>query len=148
MPEHYPPVSFYYTVSFNGIGDRTIDTQFQSVQGLSAEVQTETQHEGGENRFDHKLPVRSSYSDLVLKRGLVKDSELINWFTDTFESMIVKPVSLDIMLLNEAGDPLVNWNVVFAWPKKWSISDFDAEQNAIAIETLELHYRKFSINPQ
>jgi phage tail-like protein len=36
--------------------------------------------------------------------------------------------------------------VVHAWPKKWSLSDLDAEQSGIAIETLELHYRTFSIN--
>lgn len=146
MAEPYPPVSFYYQVSFNGVGDKTIDTRFQSVSGLSAEVQTETYKEGGENRFEHILPVRSSYSNLTLKRGLVKDSDLIKWFTDTFDSMQVKPATIDILLLNEEGDPLVSWNVVHAWPKKWSVSDFDAEKSAIAIETLELHYRTFSIN--
>lgn len=146
MAEQYPPVSFYYLVSFNGIGDSTIDTQFQSVSGLSASVTTETVKEGGENRFEHVMPVRANYSDLTLKRGLVKDSKLIKWFTDTFETMQVQPVTLDIMLLNKEGEPLVSWNVVHAWPKKWSVSDFDAEQNAIAIETLELHYRTFSIN--
>ncbi|GAA5521924.1 phage tail protein [Aliifodinibius salicampi] len=146
MAESYPPVSFYYQVSFNGIGDNAIDTRFQSVSGLSAEVKTETYKEGGENRFEHVLPVRSSYSDITLKRGLATDSKLIKWFTDTFDTMQVQPVTIDIMLLNEEGDPLVSWNLVHAWPKKWSISDFDAEQNAIAIETLELHYRTFSIN--
>lgn len=146
MPESYPPVSFYYQVSFNGIGNNTIDTRFQSISGLSAEVKTETYKEGGENRFEHVLPVRSSYSDITLKRGLATDSELIAWFTDTFDSMQVQPATIDIMLLNEEGEPLVSWNLVHAWPKKWSISDFDAEQNAIAIESLELHYRTFSIN--
>lgn len=145
MPASYPPVSFYYLVSFNGIGDNTIDTRFQSVSGISAEVQTETYQEGGENRFEHVLPVRSSYSDITLKRGLATDSELIAWFTDTFDTMQVQPITIDIMLLNAEGEPLVSWNLVHAWPKKWSISDFDAEQNAIAIETLELHYRTFSI---
>lgn len=145
MSEPYPPVSFYYQVSFNGVGDKSIDTRFQSISGLSAEVKTETYKEGGENRFEHILPVRSSYSNLTLKRGLVKDSDLIKWFTDTFDTMQVKPVTLDIILMNEEGQPLVNWNVVHAWPKKWSLTDFDAEKSAIAIETLELHYRTFSI---
>ncbi|MDX1636325.1 MAG: phage tail protein [Balneolaceae bacterium] len=146
MATSYPPVSFHYLVSFNGIGDSAIDTQFQSVSGLGAEVKTETFKEGGENRFEHVVPIRANYTDLTLKRGLVSDSELISWFTDTFESMQVQPATIDIILLNENSEPLISWNVVHAWPKKWSISDFDAEQNAIAIETLELHYRSFSIN--
>ncbi len=141
----YPPVSFHYIVSFNGIGDKTIDMQFQSVSGLSAEINTEEYTEGGENRFSHKLPLRASYSNLILKRGLAKDSDLIKWFTDTFETMVVKPVTIDISLLNEQHEPLVTWNIVHAWPNKWSVSDFDAEKSAIAIETLELNYKYFSI---
>jgi phage tail-like protein len=146
MADSYPPVSFHYIVTFNGIGGKTIDTQFQSVSGLSAEMETEPVKEGGENRFTHVLPVRSTYSDLVLKRGLAKDSDLLDWFHDTFENMMIHPVTIDISLLNEEHEPLVSWNVVHAWPKKWSLSDLDAEQNAIAIETLELHYRTFSIH--
>jgi len=146
MAEEYPPVSFHYLVSFNGVGGKAIDTRFQSVSGLSVEMQTETVKEGGENRFEHVLPLRPTYTDLTLKRGLVTDSDLITWFTDTFDSMQVKPVTIDIMLLNENSEPLISWNVVHAWPKKWSLSDLDAEQSGIAIETLELHYRTFSIN--
>jgi len=144
--EVYPPVSFYFRVSFNGIGSSTIDTQFQSVGGLSVEMQTETVAEGGENRFEHVLPIRSKYNDLTLKRGLFKDSDLIQWCFDAFESTIIKPVTLDISMLNEEGDPLFTWNVIHAWPKKWSVSDLNAESSAVAIESLELHYRYFRIS--
>lgn len=145
MNENYPPVSFHFVVSFNGISGKTVDTQFQSVSGLSVEIETEQVKEGGENRFTHQLPVRANYTDLVLKRGLAKDSDLIDWFRNAIENMIIHPVTIDISLLNEEHEPLVSWNIVHAWPKKWSLSDLDAEQNAIAIETLELHYRTFSI---
>jgi len=139
----YPPVSFYFRVSFNGITSSVIDTQFQSVSGLSVEMETETVAEGGENRFTHVLPVRSKYNDLTLKRGLFKDSNLIKWCFATFESNIILPVTLNISMLNEEGDPLFTWNVVHAWPKKWSVSDLNAESSEVAIESLELHYRYF-----
>lgn len=144
--EVYPPVSFYFRVSFNGIGSSTIDTQFQSVSGLSVEMQTETVAEGGENRFEHVLPVRSKYNDLTLKRGLFKDSDLIQWCFDAFESTIIVPVTLDISMLNEEGNPLFTWNLVHAWPKKWSVSDLNAESSGVAIESLELYYRYFRIS--
>ena len=143
--DNYPPVSFHYIVSFNGIGDKIIDTQFQFVSGLTVEMESEQVKEGGENRFTHKLPTGSSYSDLVLKRGLATDSNLIRWFRNAFENLEIKPVTLNISLLNEAHEPLMSWNIVHAWPKKWSLSDLDAQQNAIAIETLELNYRTFSV---
>jgi len=141
--DYYPPVSFYFKVSFNGIGNRSIDTHFQSVSGLSVEMQTETVAEGGENRFQHVLPVRTKYNDLVLKRGLFKNSDLIKWCLATFESTIIQPLTIDISMLNEEGDPLFTWHVLHAWPKKWSVSDLNAESSAIAIESLELHYRYF-----
>lgn len=146
MSELYPPVSFHYQVVFFGIEGKTIDTRFQSVSGLTAEVKTETYKEGGENRFEHILPVRAEYSNIILKRGLATDSGLIRWFSNTFQTMQVEPIMLNISLLNEVHEPLISWNVVHAWPKKWSVSDFNAEKSEIAIETLELHYRTFSIN--
>lgn len=141
----YPPVSFYFRVEFSDIGDQDADIRFQSVAGLSVDMQTETIKEGGENRFDHVLPVRSSYQNLTLKRGLVKDSKIIKWCTDTFENLLIRPVDLTVSLLNEEGEPLFTWSVKQAWPKKWSVSDLNAEQGAIAIETLELDYQYFTI---
>ena len=141
----YPPVSFHYQVSFNGIGDRTIDSGFQSVSGLDVTMQTEEIKEGGENGYTHHLPLRASYPNLILERGLIVESKLIDWCQNTFLNMEIKPVSLDIILLNEEHEPLMTWNIVHAWPVKWSVSDLNAQNNEIAIEKLELKYRSFSI---
>lgn len=141
----YHPVGFYFNVTFTGVGEKDVDSRFQSVAGLNAEIQTETFREGGQNQFEHILPVRAKYSDLVLKRGLIKDSKLIEWATKTFETLIVEPKDLTINLLNESGSPLMTWNVVHAWPKKWSVSDLNAEKGELAIETLELHYYYFTV---
>lgn len=141
----YPPVSFHYQVSFNGIGDSAIDTGFQSVTGLSSTMEIEDIKEGGENRFTHHLPVRASFKNLILERGLVLDSALIDWCQNTFQNMEIKPVSLNIILLNENHSPLITWNIVHAWPVKWSVSNLNAMDNKIAIESLELNYRYFTI---
>lgn len=145
MNDSYPPVSFYFSVSFNGVGNKTIDTQFQSVSGLRVEVKTESYKEGGENRFEHQLPLGTEYAPLVLKRGLIKDSTLIKWCMETLETLEVKPITLDIMLLNPRSEPLISWNVVHAWPVKWEVSDLEAQESGIAIETLELKYRYFTL---
>ncbi len=146
MPESdYPPFGFHFLVTFNGLGlgDKSRDSFFQSVTGLSVEVQTESIREGGENRFEHVLPLRSKYSTLTLKRGVFKDSGLITWSMDAFQNMIYKPVDLIVSLLNEQHEPLMSWIVIHAWPKKWSVSDFNAEQSTLVIETMELNYNFF-----
>lgn len=155
MMRTYPPVSFFFEVVFQGEGlDKdVVETRFQSVTGLSVDMQTETLKEGGENRFEHILPVRTKYDPLVLKRGLVTDSKMIQWCMDAILNFDIRPVNLLVRLLhvNRPNDdqppagiaPLMTWKVINAWPKKWSVSEFNAEQNSVAIESLELNYNYF-----
>lgn len=144
MADYYPPVGFYFRVTFTGVSDQDLDTRFQSVSGLSVDMQTESIKEGGENRFEHVLPIRSSYQNLTLKRGLMVSSKIIDWCRDALENLIVEPADILVELLNSEGNALQSWNVVHAWPKKWSVSDFNAESNTVVIETLELNYNYFT----
>lgn len=141
---YYPPVGFHFVVRF-GISDQEDDIRFQSVSGLNVEYETETVNEGGENRFVHEIPVRTSYSNLVLKRGMLVDSKVVQWCIDAFENRSFEPTDLQVILLNENHEPLRTWSVVRAWPKRWSVSDFSAEDNSLVIETLELSYRYYKL---
>ncbi|MDN5821217.1 MAG: phage tail protein [Brachybacterium sp.] len=143
---YYPPWAFHYRVEFEN-SSTPDDARFQSVSGLSVEYETEEYAEGGENRYVHKLPVRTTYSDLVLTRGMFTGSETIAWFLEAFRDQVFSPRSLTVTLLNERSEPLRTWNVVHAIPKKWSISDLDAQESAVVIETLELTYRYFHVSP-
>ena len=142
--EYYPPWGFYYKVEF-GISDNRNDARFQSVSGLSVEYEYENFREGGENRFEHKLPVRTHYADMVLKRGMLVGSEVINWFTRAFRDRDFQPTDINVILMNENGEPLRTWKVTQAIPKKWLISDLNSTENAVVIETMELTYRYFTV---
>ena len=142
--DYYPPLGFYYRVKF-GISEDKNDARFQSVSGLSVEYDYESFKEGGENRFEHKLPVRTKYTDLVLKRGMLTDSAVLKWFLDAFNNREFKPSDISVILMNEKSEPLRTWNITHAIPKKWLVSDMNANESAIVIETLELTYRYFSI---
>ena len=146
MPElfDYKPVSFHFLVGFLDF-KMAPDFQFQSVTGLDVKLETETYREGGENRFVHTLPVRANYSNLILKRGLITNSKVIDWCMDTFNNMEVKPVNLVVSLLNDLHVPVMTWNVANAYPIKWSVSSFDAEKSQLAIETFELKYQYFKL---
>ena len=144
---YYPPVGFHFSVSFifGGSPAPEPDTHFQSVSGLSVEYETEVIKEGGENRFEHKLPVRTKYTDLSLKRGLLLNSRVADWCIAAFRDREFAPADVLIQLLNEQHQPLKVWKVVQAWPKNWVISDFNAQENGIVVESLELSYRYFEI---
>ena len=174
IESYYPIVGFNFRVSTlgdsrvraenknaqkgvqSGASAHAEDSYFQSVSGLSVQVQTETWKEGGENRFEHTLPVRTKYSDLVLKRGIIPPSQSFwtDWFKDTMslmsepssdksKSKLLHPQDLLIELLNEKHEPLVRWTIVHAWPKNWKINDMNAERGEVLIESLELNYNYF-----
>ena len=139
---NYPPVGFHFLVEFEAF-TQTADVRFQEVSGLTADVQMEEFREGGENRFTHKLPVRTSYADLTLKRGLLTTSAIHTWIIDAIKNFNYQPVNLIVKLLNEEHTPLQSWYVIGAIPKKWDIAAFNAERSEIVIETLVLSYRYF-----
>jgi len=144
MVDYYPPWGFYYKVEFN-ISSNKNDVSFQAVSGLSVEYDVEEYKEGGENRFTHKLPGRTKYADLVLKRGMLTDSEVTKWCLAAFRDRNFKPADISVILMNEKGEPLRTWNVAHAIPKKWLVTDLNANDNAVVIETLELIYQYFTI---
>jgi len=143
MATYYPPSSFHFIVEFTGIESKRRDHEFQSVSGLSVDIDTEEIAEGGENRFKHKFPVKTKYPNLVLKRGILADSKVISWCRDAIEDFDFKPIDLTVKLLNEEHEPLMTWNVVHAYPVKWSVEDFNAQESKMAIESIELSYNYF-----
>jgi phage tail-like protein len=139
----YQTVNFHFMVGFDfEPGDKT-DIRFQSVSGLDSTINTEPIKEGGENRFEHVVPVRRKYGPLTLKRGLIKpaDSGLTRWLKMAFDDEVIRPLkTVNIHLLNEDHDTLMHWTISNVWPVSWKLGDLNAEQGAVLIETLELNY--------
>lgn len=144
---HDMPVVFHFKVEFgpsptdsSAIGGK--DHRFQEVTGLSAEVTTEEFREGGLNEYAHRLPTGAKYGNLVLKRGFITDSKIGDWVRNTLENFVFEPRDVTVLLLNEDHDPLTSWKFLHAYPVKWAVSDLKAQENALAIESMELAYRQ------
>ncbi|HKL33818.1 MAG TPA: phage tail protein [Tangfeifania sp.] len=142
MGNYYPPLGFHFRVEFANIKG---EFEFQSVSGLNVELETEQIAEGGENRFKHRLPVRTKFTNIILKRGLKVNSDLIKWCRDSVIDFNITPTDMTIILLNEEHEPLQTWNVVHAWPVKWEVTDLNAEESKITVESIELAYNFFNI---
>ena len=143
MAEEYPPPSFFFKVTFELDGVTEQDIRFQEVSGLTSNVAVESVQEGGENRFTHRLPGRANFSNLVLKRGVTTNSGLIKWFKSAVEDLDIKPVTVTVSLLDETQEALSSWVFDKAWPVKWGFSNLNAQNNSIALETVELAYQRF-----
>ena len=139
---HDLPVVFHFKVEFLP-GAEEQDNRFQEVTGLNAEVGTEEYREGGLNAYSHRLPTGAKYGNLVLKRGFLGDSDIADWCRQAVEDFVFETRDVFVSLLNSAHEPLAMWQFSAAYPVKWSIADLKAQENAIAIESLELVYRQF-----
>ena len=145
MAQYYPPVGFHFMVEFIGLESQA-DTRFTDVSGLAVEMGSEEVVEGGENRFVQKYPTRAKYPELVLKRGLLKDSAVWTWIKQNIVDYNIQPSNIDIHLLNESHEPLMTWHVIGAWPTKWAVGDLSASNNAYAVESMQLAYQYFTVD--
>ncbi len=163
---YFPALGLYFTVSFTEFKD-DVDGKFKEVSGISVELETGmTVNEGGENRYQIKLPGKAKYPNLVLKRGLVSsDSELAIWMQKSIQGGFeekIEPKELTISLMGfgehpvwkpefmRAAEPLLSWTFSNAYPIKIELSDFNSQatgDGAIVIETLTLAYNDFLIVP-
>ena len=146
MADYYPPVAFSF--SANIVGDKGPVASFNEISGLDVERQTAEITEDGENRYVHKLPTSPKHSNLVLKRGIMlPSSALFSWCRATLEadlSQRIEPKDVLVSLLDQKQQPMISWNVTNAWPVKWQVARFRADESNIAIETLEFAYSSLS----
>ena len=144
----YQTVGFHFSVEFVREA-QSLDIGFQSVSGLDSTIDTETVKEGGENRFEHVIPVRRKYGPLILKRGVLTPSEsgITKWLKKVFDDQIVSPIpTVHIKLLNEEHQPLMQWTINNVWPRSWKIGELNAERGEVLIETLELNYNYLKLD--
>jgi phage tail-like protein len=144
----YQTVNFHFRVEFRSEA-QSLDISFQSVTGLDSTLDTETVKEGGENRFEHVVPVRRKYGPLILKRGLLTPAEsgITKWLKKVFDDQIVKPIeTVHIKLLNQDHQPLMQWTINNVWPRSWKIGELNAERGEVLIETMELNYNYLKLD--
>ena len=91
----------------------------------------------------HRLPGRTKYSDLVLKRGMTLVSGITAWCVDAIENFNFQPTNMLVSLLNADHLPVSSWYIANAIPIRYEISGLNAEQNQIVIESLTLRYEYY-----
>ncbi len=139
-----PPVGFYFMVTFllGGIVPNPLDIRFQKVSGMTSTIETTEIKEGGENLFIYNLPDRVTHENLILERGMVIGSPLNVEFNAAMSFMAFSPSNVLVMLLNHSDIPIASWLFQHAYPVKWSVSDLDANNNSVLIDTMELQYSR------
>jgi len=142
IPGYYFNVGFIFQASQKML---PVDIGFKEISGMSADLNLEDRNQLGVNGYRVGLPNKTKFSNLVLKKGLVKNStQLMKWFEESRVSMVVKTATVVLSILDEETHRLlVNYMFFNAFPVKWEVSGFNAMESQLLIETVELKYDYF-----
>src|SRR4051794_13277799 len=92
---------------------------FSECSGLEATMEVMEYKEGGENRFVHKFATRASFSNIVLKHGVIfLYDDLWTWHNSWVQGQGARKDGL-IVLEDESGQPAKIWKFKRGMPAKW-----------------------------
>lgn len=101
------------------------------------EWELEEVKEGGQNGYAHQLPGRRKSARLTLKNG-VGNSELMEWFWQMLDEKIArKNLTVQLLATQDTNSVVMTLHIQNAYPVKWSGPTLKADDNSIAIQTVE-----------
>ncbi len=120
---------------------------FGEITGLQAQSEVFEYKEGGVNDYSHKLPGRTTYTNVTLKWGSCGDHHLWDWYSKVIESKAPasQKKALSVIQFNDEHEEVRRWNLRGAFPVKWIGPSFNSAQSQVGIETLELAFTDFEI---
>ena len=112
---------------------------FSECTGLTSDTDT-IEYRTGTDQFlsVRKLPGMRKFSNIVLKRGFTRDDYLWKWRSSVLDPTGEYRRDGQIILVGEDKKPALKWSFFHAYPSKLEGPAFNAKNNEIAIETLEL----------
>lgn len=137
----YPLLNYHFTVNWGGT-----NVGFMEVTGLDINIDV-IEYRSGASPVQSvtKLPGLIRYSNIILKRGIVKnDTEFFQWI-NTIQMGTVQRRDITISLLDETHSPVMTWKARNAFPAKYSGPDLNAQCSEVAIETLELAHEGLTL---
>ncbi|TND02428.1 MAG: conserved hypothetical phage tail region protein [Bacteroidetes bacterium] len=135
-----PLAGYSFRVDFGIPGFFTKDIGFKSVSGINFELKLKDVKVGGVDGGTVQVPDGYKSGDLVLERGMIEGSYLINWLEAQILSQKKIPIPIIVTLLDGKGLPSYCWFFINAYPVKWETSGFDAERSGVLIEKITFKY--------
>ena len=130
-----PFVNYLFRIEIDGIEV----FGFKEVSGLSNKTDIYEYQEGGENKFTHKFVGQSTFSNLILKKGIVLDESIYEWREHVIRGNMTEALrDITIVLVEDNSTEERSWRFYDVWPCKWETNSFEGAANELAVETLEL----------
>lgn len=129
----YPHGRFRYKVEIDSLDAGG----FSEATGFDASIDVIEYREGDMVTTPLKLAGLKKYGNITLKQGLVDSMVMYEWLTSGVTGAVDRK-TITITLLDEEESPAASWQVINAWPMKYTAPDFNATASEVAIESVEI----------
>ena len=129
----YPYGKFRYRVEIDGLDAGG----FSEVTGFDASIDVMEYREGDMVQTPYKIPGLKKYGNITLKKGLTDSLVMYEWLITGVDGPVDRK-TITITSLDESEQPVASWQVLNAWPVKYTAPDFNATSSEVAIETVEI----------
>ncbi len=120
---------------------------FQSCTGLGGELEVTSYPEGGRNDYVHQLPVRHSWGRITLSKGIARDPTLFAWYEAGLYGSLGARRDGAVVMQTPQGIPTMIWTFSGGLAARWSGPGFNAEEDGLAIESLEIAHQGIKAIP-
>jgi phage tail-like protein len=133
----YPGHNFHLLV--NGVTDEgdAVSCAFTEISGLETEINVIEYRTGNMDTTVTKNPGLRSQPKLVCKKGATGHHQFWDWIQSAMDGDVQRRDGA-VILRDENQQDVMRWNFSRAWPCKYTGPSFNATNNEMAMETLEI----------
>ena len=125
-------VSNKFKVEIEGV----TTASFTTFEGIDTETEVVIFNDG-DDLMVRKRPGRTTFANLVLKRGYTNSDELWKWYKNVADGKVERKAG-SIISLADDGSEILRYNFYEAWPCRWKGMKFDANINGTLFEEIEI----------
>lgn len=138
--EQYPYKNYRFKVEIEG----TMVAGFNEVTGFDATIDVIEYREGDATiNTPRKQPGLVKYSNITFKRGVIDEIEFFSWVEESFSGNLTRK-TIVINLYDDADEVVASWQLVNAWPAKYTGPDLNGLGAEVAIESIEFAHEGLS----
>lgn len=120
---------------------------FSEVSGIKQETEEVLYRNGNEETRQHKLRGLTTFQDVTLKHGLVRDNKMIQHALDVFNIESGKAQKAEyvfgevrVIQMDQSGNDVLEWVLENAWVSSYELEAYDANTSALQFLTLTLKH--------
>jgi phage tail-like protein len=137
-----PAAEFRFYLEVDGL----VEGAFAECSGMKAEREILTVKEGGVNHYAHKLPGRTTYGDITLRKGIMFAIELWDWFEEGIKDGDVDHRDMTIIHYSSYFNIPARWyHVKKAYPVSWEAASLRTDSSQLAMESVTLTFQTLEV---